>query len=154
MCRGKYFMNGPTCVKCTPVLPSMWDIFYIISDDSPMVTHPYFNFIHQMKSVTYLCLADWHRQMRRKRRGRQLSHPWLYQCTYHLKVIQKVDNQHDISRKYPLITWQDQQTISEIEIFLFEVFFLVKCTSNVPNTQWLIILISANTLRYLYSTTG
>ena len=23
-------MNGPTCVKCTPVLPSMWDVLYII----------------------------------------------------------------------------------------------------------------------------
>ena len=32
-------MNGPTCVKCTPVLPSMWDILYIISDDSPMLGH-------------------------------------------------------------------------------------------------------------------
>ena len=21
-------MNGPTCVKCTPVLPFMWDILY------------------------------------------------------------------------------------------------------------------------------
>ena len=30
-------MNGPTCVKGTPVLPSMWDILYIISDDSPML---------------------------------------------------------------------------------------------------------------------
>ena len=32
-------MNGPTCVKCTPVLPSMWDILYIISDDSPMLQY-------------------------------------------------------------------------------------------------------------------
>ena len=23
----EYFMNGPTCVKCTLVLPSMWDYF-------------------------------------------------------------------------------------------------------------------------------